>query len=67
MSAGPVYRRSHDGRTVHRQGCRHYQAGVRWAFADRMTEEEVRRQAALYPWLRLCRRCWPAAPAFGLA
>lgn len=58
MAAGPIYTRGSNGRTIHREGCRHYAAGVRWKYADRMSSEEVIALLEHFPWLRLCRRCW---------
>lgn len=65
MSAEPSvrivgqYRRSSDGKTIHLEPCS-AKGGVPWMWADGMSLHQVVSATHAAPWLRLCRRCWPA-------
>lgn len=58
MRRKPRYRRSGDGKTIHKPGCRWYARSVAWPPYDGASEADVRTIAAAWPWLRLCKVCW---------
>jgi hypothetical protein len=55
------YYRSANGEVIHLAPCPSIGKAVRWIYADGLGLREVAAEVNEASWLRLCRRCWPAA------
>lgn len=56
-----TYYRSLDGKTIHLAPCPSLGRAVHWSYADGMGLREVAATVHGIEWMRLCKRCWPAA------
>lgn len=55
------YYRSTNGDVIHLAPCPRMGAAVRWNYADGMGLHMVADAVNKASWMRLCKRCWPAA------
>lgn len=55
------YYRSKSGEVIHLAPCPRKGASVRWSYADGRGLRSVAAEVNAVGWMRLCRRCWPAA------
>jgi hypothetical protein len=55
------YYRSRNGSVIHLAPCPQMGKAVRWSYADGRSLHSVVVEVAAADWLRLCKRCWPAA------
>lgn len=55
------YFRSTNGEVIHLAPCPAMGKAMRWNYADGRGLRDVAAEVNAVEWLRLCRRCWPAA------
>jgi hypothetical protein len=55
------YYRSANGDVIHLDPCPAMGNAVRWSYADGRSLHSIAAEVNAVDWMRLCRRCWPAA------